>query len=164
MSTFEDDRFQWRETYFVLFPAARRPKTQAMQQALKGLPSGFELESVRGDEAGGFESATLHAPDAFAAIDVAYVCGEEVTEQIEELSGDVNRMVMNDAQKEKLKHLHECDARFDVLHFEQVQTSFEEEGEEEMLDPSALLIVLARLAEVTEGIAIDPQSGTFMAD
>ncbi len=25
MSTFENDRYQWRETYFVLFPAARRP-------------------------------------------------------------------------------------------------------------------------------------------
>ncbi|MDA7978826.1 MAG: hypothetical protein MPJ50_08660 [Pirellulales bacterium] len=163
MSTFEDDRYQWRETYFVLFPTARRPSTKAMREALKQLPSGFEDESVRGDDDGEFESATLYAPDAFAAIDVAYVCGEEVAEQIEELSGDVNRMVLNDAQKEKLKHLDECDARFDVLHFEKVEREFDEE-EEEMLDPSALLLVLARLAELTNGIAIDPQSGTFMAD
>ncbi len=164
MSTFEDDRYQWRETYFVLFPSTRRPSTKAMQAALKTLSDGFEVEAVRGDESGGFESATLHAPDAFAAIDIAYVSGEEVTEQIEELSGDVNRVVLNEQQKEKLKHLGECDARFDVLHFEQVDRGFEDDAEDEMLDPSALLIVLAQLADLTEGIAIDPQSGTFMAD
>lgn len=163
MSKFEDSRYQWRETYFVLFPAARRPSAKAMRDVLQSLPSGFEIDGIRGDEDGGFESATVHAPDAFAAIDIAFVSGEEVSEQIAELSNDVNRAVLNDAQRKKLKHLNECDSRFDVLHFEQMDRETEDE-EEEMLDPSALLIVLARLAELTEGIAIDPQSGTFMAD
>jgi hypothetical protein len=33
-----------------------------------------------------------------------------------------------------------------------------------MLDPSALLVVLAALANLTRGVAIDPQAGTFLTD
>ena len=29
MSTFEDGRYRWRETYFVLFPAAQAPAVEA---------------------------------------------------------------------------------------------------------------------------------------
>jgi hypothetical protein len=50
------------------------------------------------------------------------------------------------------------DGRFDVLHFEQIP---DEDEEDEILDPGTLLAVLGVLAEMTGGVAVDPQAGTF---
>ena len=63
-----------------------------------------------------------------------------------------------------LEKLRKFDGRFDVLHFEQVGEPGEDDDEESdnMLDPSALLLVLDVLAELTGGIAIDPQTGTML--
>ena len=63
-----------------------------------------------------------------------------------------------------LGRLREYDARFDVLHFERVGDAEDAEDEEPdgMLDPSALLLVLDALAELTGGIAVDPQTGTML--
>ena len=61
--------------------------------------------------------------------------------------------------------IKQYDGRFDVLHFEQVPEDVEEDAEDDgMLDPSALLVVLGALAKLTEGVAIDPQAGTFLTD
>ena len=60
--------------------------------------------------------------------------------------------------QDHLDRLAGCDARFDILHFEEVS----EEGEEETFDPSALLMVIEALAKLTDGVAVDPQSGTIM--
>ncbi len=49
-----------------------------------------------------------------------------------------------------------------MLHFEQVAA--EDEEDEEMLDPSALLLVLGALAKICHGVAIDPQAGTFLTE
>jgi hypothetical protein len=64
-----------------------------------------------------------------------------------------------------VKRIRECDARFDVLHFEQVP-EFDSEDEEldEMLDPTALLLVLNALARIADGVAIDPQAGAVLDD
>ena len=52
-----------------------------------------------------------------------------------------------------------------MLHFEQVPEDVEDEAEDdEMLDPSALLVVLGALAKLTGGVAVDPQAGTFLTD
>ena len=49
-----------------------------------------------------------------------------------------------------------------MLHFEQVAEDADEDADDdEMLDPSALLVVLGALARLTGGVAIDPQAGTF---
>ncbi len=61
-------------------------------------------------------------------------------------------------ERGKLNRLAGCDARFDILHFEEVS-----DGEEdETFDPSALLMVIEALARLTDGVAVDPQSGTIM--
>src|SRR5262249_40576380 len=80
MSTFEDDRYRWRETYFVLFPAARRPMLKDVEKRLAALSKRYSLESPGGDDAGRFESLTVLSPDDFAAMDVCYTGGQEVLE------------------------------------------------------------------------------------
>jgi hypothetical protein len=159
MSTFESDRYRWRETYFVLFDAAQRPTMEKIQKALSGLKGHFDVQSPRLDEAGDFESVTVLAPGAYAAMDISYLEGEEVIEQAAELTEELQDSVTTPVERSKLKRLSACDARFDILHFEEIA---EEGEEEEMFDPGALLLVVDALAKLTGGVAVDPQSGGIM--
>lgn len=159
MSMFEDDNYQWRETYFVLFDAGRRPSLEQMIETLTRLNARFRLRDSQADEDGRFESITLIAPDDFAAVDIAYIEGEEVIEQGLNLSTEMQSGEAADAKK--LAKLPTCDARFDVMHFEQTPASDGDEPEE-MLDPSSLLAVLDELIRLTGGVGVDPQSGALI--
>jgi hypothetical protein len=159
MSTFESDNFRWRETYFVLFDAARRPSLHKVEQTIQRLKDRFELSQAAADDDGGFESLTVLAPDDYAALDISYVEGEEVIEQAQQLLKDLKTTTLQPGDMEKLARLPKCNARFDLMHFEQVLEG--EEGDE-MLDPSALLLVMEALVKLTAGVGIDPQSGALM--
>ena len=161
MSTFENDRYRWRETYFVLFPASRRPMLNVVEKRLAALSKRYSLEDLGGDEQGKFESLTLISPDDFAALDVCYTGGAEVLEHGEELVEELESTI-DPGQKPLLKRLKEYDGRFDVLHFEQIGDVADDDETDELLDPGALLAVLDELARITGGIAVDPQSGTIL--
>jgi len=163
MSTFEDDRYRWRETYFVLFPASRRPMLKLVEKKLAALSKRYSLENLGGDQSGNFESLTLISPDDFAALDVCYTGGPEVLEHVEELVQELASTV-EPGQKALLKRLKAYDGRFDVLHFEQVGDADEEDDADELLDPGTLLAVLEELARITGGIAVDPQSGAILTN
>ena len=163
MSTFEDDRYRWRETYFVLFPSNRRPDLKTVQKKLASLSNRYQLSNFGADPDGRFESLTLISPDDFAALDVCYTTGAEVLEQGADLVQELMTTV-EPQQRTMLQRIKQCDGRFDVLHFEQVSDVPEEGAEDdELLDPSALLAVLEALAKITGGIAVDPQSGTILS-
>ena len=70
MSLFEDDRYSWRETYFVFFDEKARPTKSQMEKFLKELGTRYEVRDVRTDDDGRFESATVLAPDDYAGMDV----------------------------------------------------------------------------------------------
>ena len=161
MSMFENDQYRWRETYFVLFGAKKRPKLEAIEQALDHLSDRFVLANLVADEKGFFESLTLLAPDDFAALDICYLGGEEVREQGEQLVQEITAAGTEAVDPTVLQRIREADGRFDILHFEQA-AALEEEEEEEMFDPSALLVALEALVELTDGIAVDPQAGTVL--
>ena len=112
------------------------------------------------DESGNFESLTLRSPDDFSAMDITLVTGDEVLEQIEETVREMAKMTLTEEERKKLDQLAECDARFDVFHFEQLM--LDDDGDDEFLDPGGLLLVLERLAKLCQGISIDPQSGSLM--
>jgi hypothetical protein len=162
MSTFEREDFKWRETYFVLFDSRKRPTLKKVERILSQLSERFELTNARADEDGRFESITIMAPDDYAALDVSFESGEEVREQGAALAQELKSSASDDEERAKLARLPQCDARFDLLHFEEM-VGDEPEGElDEMLDPSALLIVLDALVELTDGVGVDPQSGTLL--
>lgn len=164
MSLFEDSGFQWRETYFILFPIARRPTASAVRDALQGLDSRYRLSELQQSPRAEFESVTLKSPDDFAAMDISYMQGDEVQEQVQDLlkSARTGKKsdTMLDAQQAAL--LKTCDARIDVLHFEQIADGGVGHEDEEFLDPGALLVVLERLRQICHGLVIDPQSGCVM--
>src|SRR6478752_10309725 len=126
MSTFENHDFKWRETYFVLFDSARRPTLDEVKRRLAKLNPRFELSPGEADEAGRFDSVSLRSPQDYAAMDISYVSGEEVSEQVDELQRELKGNV-DAADRPKFTQLSKCDAKFDILHFEQV--SAEDDGD-----------------------------------
>jgi hypothetical protein len=162
MSTFEDDRYRWRETYFVLFAAERRPTLKVVEKRLAALSKRYSLHNPSADEDGNFESLTVISPDDFAAMDVCFTSGAEVLEHGEELVQELASTI-EPQQKSLLKRIKEYDGRFDVLHFEQISEGTDDDEADELLDPSALLAVLEELARITGGLAVDPQSGAILS-
>lgn len=161
MSTFDTDDYQWRETYFVLFKSSQRPTLSSVEQTLRALSDRFELRDLEADEEGLFESLTLLAPDDYAALDISYLSGEDVQAQGAQLFDEMKSSAGGtSAERQKLAMLPACDARLDIMHFEQLVG--EDDGDDEMLDPSALLLVLDALVRLTGGVGVDPQAGALM--
>jgi hypothetical protein len=158
MSTFERDEYKWRETYFVFFNSAKRPTMKKIERLLRNVNDRFELMNPRADEDGRFESLTVIAPDDYAALDISFEAGEEVVEQAAAQYEELKQSVTEAEERAKVARLPKFDARFDLLHFEQVAADAGDD-EDEMLDPSALLIVLDALVELTGGVGVDPASG-----
>jgi hypothetical protein len=161
MSTFEDPNYRWRETYFVLFDTHKRPKLQTVANAIQALNSRYELKNLSEDEHQRLESLTIISPEDYAALDICFTSGDEVQEQVAALVTDLKKSAGDTGIEIPEHKLLSYKGRFDVLHFERVEESSEEE-DDEMLDPSALLIVLETLAKLTGGVAVDPQSGTIL--
>jgi hypothetical protein len=164
MSTFENENYKWRETYFVLFDAGKRPSLAKMTKTLQGLNSRFELSNALADDDGAFESITLRSPQDYSALDISYMAGEEVQTQGVELAEEMRANAADADERAKLSRLPKCDARLDILHFEEVVggASGGEDELDETLDPSTLLNVLDALVRITGGVGIDPQSGSVM--
>ena len=165
MSMFEDSRYRWRETYFVLFDATKRPTLKSVAKMLSVLNKRFELTNMNADDKGLIDSLTLTSPDDFAALDICYTSGAEVLEQGASLVDDLKKVGAESPPPIPWEQIKRYDGRFDVLHFEQIADGAADDAEDdEMLDPSALLVVLGALAKHTAGVAIDPQAGTFILE
>lgn len=165
MSMFEDSRYRWRETYFVLFPASSRPTLKSVTKMLTTLNKRFELTNLNADEDGLIDSLTLISPDDFAALDICYTGGAEVIEQSATLVDDLKKLGADEPPPVPWGQIKGYEGRFDVLHFEQIAEGTDDDSpDDDMLDPSALLVVLGALAKHTDGVAIDPQAGTFISD
>lgn len=162
MSLFENSFYQWRETFFVLMKSERRPSTKALQQALAALDSRYQIEGLRSDEEGNFEACTVFSPHDFAAMDIAYISGPEVAEQVAELVPQLEAAADLPEEQEKVQSVGDCDARLDVFHFEQMDVETDPDDEDEYMDPGSLLIVLERLAKLCHGVGVDPQSGAVV--
>jgi hypothetical protein len=162
MSMFDNDMYRWRETYFVLFDAARRPSLKAVEKKIAALNNHYLLTNCRADKHGRLESLSVVSPDDFAALDVCYLSGKEVREAAVTLAKELRGDGARAEDPAKLKRLAQADGRFDVLHFELVSDADAAEDPDEMFDPSALLLVLETLVAMTGGIAVDPQSGTIL--
>jgi hypothetical protein len=162
MSLFENEEYRWRDTYFVLFQARHRPTAGEMLQAIETLGPRFQVQETRCDDEGRFESLTLISPDDFSAMDLSFVAGEEVEEQVAGLLKSSKMDQLTKDEQHKWKLLKGCDARFDIYHFERIVLSEDDDEDEGFLDPGGLLIVLECLAKLCRGVSIDPQSGTVL--
>lgn len=163
MSLFDNNLYQWRETYFVYFHAKDRPKLETVEKALKKSEQRLELENATADDDGYLEGITIYAHDSNAAMDIAFLSDEEVAEACEKMVGEMTGDAGVLEDPEKLAKLDGCDARLEVMHFEEMVDfpALDEDELDEMLEPMALLSVLGAIESTCHGVAVDPQSGTF---
>lgn len=158
MSLFEDNRFVYRDTFFVYFQHPHRPTADEVAQVLKKLGDKYEFSSLKSTD-GKFESISVHSPQDYSAMDITCIIGEEVREQIKDMMNEFKTMTLTGEDREKLSLFEKCDSRLDVYHFEEVS---EAEEEDEVLDPGGLLLVMGKLARLCHGVGLDPQSQTLL--
>ena len=158
MSLFEDSNYQYRETYFLLFNKENCPRVEELQATLSELGPKYETVNVK-EANGAFEALTVRSPYDFSAMDITYVEGEDVTTQVAELMDELRTTTLTGDDQQKMLKLDGVNARFDIFHFEQVGGAT---GEEEFLDPGGLLLVLDKLAELCNGVGVDPASNSLM--
>ena len=162
MSMFEETHYRWRETYFVLFDARKRPSLERMKKALAALSKRYQLQQSRPTTPRAASSRsrcsrpTTSPPWTSATSAARRSASRSASCVAEHEAHAAGARRPGQAQADR-----PCDGRFDVLHFEQITDAGDEE-DDEMLDPSAVLIVLDALARLTDGMAVDPQSGTIM--
>jgi len=166
MSMFENNQYRWRETCFVLFQSSERPTLEVVEETLTALDPSYRLQDKLADDDGRFDSLTLLSPDDFAALDICFTCGPEILEQGATLCDELESAACEIDEPVPTDRIRRADARFDVLHFEKVSDEPEggDDDFDEVLDPGALLIVLDALAKLTDGIAVDPQTGSVLSD
>lgn len=158
MSLFEDSRYQWRETYFVLFRRPKRPDAAATERLLERLKQQFDISDVRLDEHGRLESLTARDANSGSGMDLCYIAGSDVSEQIAEFLNDVGPG-SSDVPEATRRELVQCEARYEVFHFETVDMLADDEDQ---FDPGALFEFLEEIEAFCQGIGIDPQSGTVI--
>ena len=154
-----DDRFEWRETYFVLFPSRKRPLLSEVEAAFKALGGQFQLTEPAADAEGRIEALNIVSPEDHSALEIDYLSGDEVLLQVEELTKELRG---ESGYADKLAKLRRCDARFEVMHFEEMVDLAADDEEDEVFDPSALLMALETLVKLTDGVGVDPQAGTLL--
>lgn len=157
MST--DDRFEWRETYFVLFPSCKRPLLSQVEAAIKQLGGQFQVTDPVADEQGLIEALNIVSPEDHSALEIDYLAGDEVLIQVAELTQELRDEA---GLADKLSRLKSCDARFEVMHFEEMVDALPDDEEDEVFDPTALLMAMEMLVKLTDGVGVDPQSGTLL--
>lgn len=161
MSLFANQEYRWRETYSVLFREADRPAAALLRKTLEGLGDGYRVTEITTDAAGQVESMTVLAPADFAGMDLSFVSGEDVQEQIAEIKLERKHAPLSKKEQAKLQRLNECDARIDVFHFEQL-VGDDLADEDEYIDPGSLISLLKCLAQVCHGVGVDPQTGALL--
>lgn len=161
MSLFADGRYHWRETYFVLFDIHHRPKAADVKRALDDLAPRIELQELTANKAGLLDSVTVLCHADAAGMDITYVEGDEVREQIVQIKQEAKGRKIDPKEKPKWDRLLAANARFDIFHFEEI-SDIPDEEEEGPLDPGTLLLVLGRLSRLCQGESLDPQTGELL--
>lgn len=163
MSLFENSEYQWRETYFVFLHPGKRPTAEQLQDMLQESNKGYELQNLRRSETGEFESLTLLSKDDYAAMDITCVATEDMREQIDELVEQLEENALPD-EKEMVAQVRESPYRIEVYHFEQLVFVGSSSGDDpdDFMDPGSLLVVLNQLADLCDGVVVDPQSNSFL--
>jgi hypothetical protein len=161
MSLFADSRYQWRETYFVLFDRKHRPKAADVERVLADLGPRIAVTEVARSPGGLLESMTVLSHVDAAGMDISYVEGDEVKEHIQQLRQEWRSKQPDAKEKPHLARALHADARYDVYHFEEISFLPEEE-DDGPLDPGTLLLVLGKLARLCHGESLDPQTGELL--
>lgn len=153
MSLFENGLYEYCDTFFVFLDQNKAPTVQAVVDALAELGPRYTVENVK-EQDGKFISATVKSRADFSGMDLTFVTGDEVAEQVKTLSEELRHITLHGGARDSLKRLLSATARYDVFHFEEQNAN----NEDEFLDPGGLLLVIQKIAGTCQGVGYDPQS------
>lgn len=161
----QGEELAWRETYFVFLQKSHRPTMAQVEGAIADAGRRFQIENLQADDDGLFQSVLIQSPEDNAALEISYESGDAVIEQSTELAQVMQKQIETD----QLAQLLRCDSRLDIMHFERLaegeELSYPEDDEEVAfgaLDPATLITVVTALADLTEGLAVDPSAGELL--
>ena len=155
MSLFEDNQYEYSDTFFVFFKRENLPEAEKVKAAIAELGDRYEFGKIAFREEQ-FESMTILSPQDCSAVDIVLDLNTEVTTQIAELESEFRTLTLTGDDRDKLSRFKECDARFDLFHFEKKMGGNDEP--DAFIDPGGLLIVLEKLRSLCDGVGPDPQS------
>jgi len=162
MSLFDDSNYRWRDTFLVLFDDEQRPTVELALSAIQQIGK-FEVRNSSESESQHIESITITSNVDLTGLEILYVAGAEVVEETEALVVELTEDAMLLGQENALVQLSAANARFDILHFEKItENSNELSDDDELMDPGSLLTVTAALADLVNGVAVDPSSASFV--
>ena len=162
MSLFDDPNYRWRDTFLVLFDDEQRPTVELALSAIQQIGK-FEVRNSSASESQHIESITITSNVDLTGLEILYVAGAEVVEETEALVVELTEDAMLLGQENALVQLSAANARFDILHFEKItENSNEPSDDDELMDPGSLLTVTAALADLVNGVAVDPSSASFV--
>ncbi|MDR2755882.1 MAG: hypothetical protein LBC20_09265 [Planctomycetaceae bacterium] len=118
MSLFSDERYTWRETYFVLFDPAMRPRLSDVRRELRHVAGTLTILDNKAEPNGNLVSMTVASYEDHAALEIAYHEGNNVHSEIGLLT-ELLEKGSTPKEKEQLHHAKKYCAKFEILHFEQ---------------------------------------------
>ena len=155
MSLFENDQYEYTDTFFVFFKRENLPLASAVKNAIAELGDRYEFGKIVFREEQ-FEAMTVLSPQDFSAMDIVLDLNAEVETQIEGLVSDFRALTLTGDDRSKLEKFKTCDARFDLFHFEKQVNGAQDP--DAFIDPGGLLIILEKLRGLCDGVGLDPQS------
>jgi hypothetical protein len=118
MSLFDDSRYTWRETYFVLFDSKRRPCVDDVRRELLVHAGALRLLDSQAEPDGTLFSVTIASYENHAALEIIYREGDDVHDDIISLIQTLENDC-TEKEREQLQKARNYRAKFDILHFEQ---------------------------------------------
>ena len=118
MTLFDDDRYDWRETYFVYFESSHRPKLPDVRRALKAYAPFFHILHSKSDPTGNLLEMTVASYEDHAALEIVYREGNDILNEARHLALSMEKDA-SEGEHTQLQKIAQCKTRFDVHHFEQ---------------------------------------------
>lgn len=118
MSLHDDDRYTWRETYFVLFQPDHRPRTEKLRRCLEKRAGTFRVLDEQSNKDGLLRSLTIASYEDHSALEIQYRVGKNISAETGALL-EILEQDCSPEERQRLRKIKACQARFDVQHFEQ---------------------------------------------
>ena len=118
MTLFDDNRYDWRETYFVYFESAHRPKLPEVRRALRIHAPFLSISNIKADPDGNLVEMTIASYEDHAALEIVYREGNDILTEARHLARSLKEEA-SEEERLKLQKIVHCKTRFDVHHFEQ---------------------------------------------
>lgn len=119
MSLFNDERYCWRETYFIVCSPALRPKFAEFSAMLeKSIPT-LRIRDKKVDSFDSIEFLSVVSLEDKSGLDIVYQENENSLQETAALLDEIQQQTTTDKTRQLADKASSFTGRLDVLHFEQ---------------------------------------------